>query len=97
MNTIFTIILVIAILSMLFILYNTQLLNRKCFFKNKEKIEKYSVRNTNVDLEVLFNKYNTRNHAVNISNINKHYSYSKGSIDRAKYDTVKPIINTIIK
>ena len=98
MNILFIIILILAILTFLIGLYNSQIFNRRCFLRSKNKIENYTLTNEDQtdSIEKILNEYNLTKNSINITNIKKRYSYGKGSTDRKLADNIRCVIENAI-
>jgi len=99
MEAYFTILLLVALVVFLLLLVKTQVMNRKCFIKNKEKIENYGLFNNNsseIDIPSILDSLSKKGSNKEIGDIDKHYTYSKGNFERNLLEEATSIINKIL-
>ena len=100
MDTVFTILLVTAIIVWVILFLKTKITNRKCFLKSKEKLENYGTcKDDNlpeIDIHTILNDYSKEGSNKKITNINKHYTYNKGNFNRDLLNKITSLTHKLL-
>ena len=93
----FIILLITALLVFVVVLFRNQFQNRMCFLKNKSGVEKYNQCKNNLfkpekDIHDMLDEYSKKGVSKNITEIDRHFTYSKGNMDRNLLNNMNIVI-----
>ena len=101
MEMYFIILLITSLLVFVVVLFRNQFQNRMCFLKKKSDVENYgqcknSLPKPEKDIHDMLDEYNAKGVSKNITEIDRHFTHSKGNIDGKLLDNINTLINKLL-